>query len=363
MLLDNFAMKPDPDFNRLLKVLRRDGPPDRVPFIELIVGGDAVDEALGTKSVPPTGPHRREIARENQRRSVEFLHRAGYDHVPCSLDVKLALIKHDAPDPSDESRTRSWVTESDNFMSTWEQFEQYPWPRYEDIDFGRLELLAEIMPDGMKVLGQTGGVFEYSSRIIGYETFCYLLLDNRELVQAVVDRVGQHLLGIYQTMVQPDIVGACWVSDDMGFKTQTMISPTDLRELIFPWHKRLAEVIHDSGKPVLLHSCGNLSAVMDDLIDDVGIDAKHSFEDVIGPVTDFKEQYGDRVGVLGGIDVDFLCRRSEAEIRQYVRRVLDACAPGGGYALGTGNSVANYVPTENYLAMLEEGWNYGRNST
>ena len=363
MLIDRFSMKPDPDFNRLLKVLRREGPPDRVPFIELIVGGHAVDEALGTKSVPVTGPHRREIARENLRRSVEFFHRAGYDYVPCSPDVKLTMVKHDAPDPSDPSRQRSWVTESDSLVSNWEQFEKYPWPRYEDIDFGRLEILAEIMPDGMKVLGQTGGVFEYSSRILGYETMCYLLLDDRELVQAVVDRVGQHLLGIYQTMVQSDIVGTCWISDDLGYKAQTMISPTDLQKLIFPWHKQLAEVIHNSGRPALLHSCGNLSAVMDDLIDEVGIDAKHSFEDVIQPVTEFNRQYGDRVAVLGGIDLDFLCRHSEAEIRTYVRNVLDECAPGGGYALGTGNSVANFVPTENYLVMLDEGWRWGRNGT
>jgi uroporphyrinogen decarboxylase len=97
---------------------------------------------------------------------------------------------------------------------------------------------------------------------------------------------------------------------------------------------------------------------MDELIDDVGIDAKHSFEDVITPVADAKRMYGDRIAVLGGIDVDFLCRANEAEVRAYTRSVIDACAPGGGWALGTGNSVANYIPVENYLAMLDEGMQY-----
>jgi uroporphyrinogen decarboxylase len=59
--------------------------------------------------------------------------------------------------------------------------------------------------------------------------------------------------------------------------------------------------------------------------------------------------------LLGGIDVDFLCRASEAEVRARVRRTLEACMPGGGYVLGTGNSVANYIPVDNYLAMLDEG--------
>jgi uroporphyrinogen decarboxylase len=97
---------------------------------------------------------------------------------------------------------------------------------------------------------------------------------------------------------------------------------------------------------------------MDELMDDVGIDAKHSFEDVITPVADAKRLWGDRVAILGGVDMDYLCRHSEEEVRAYTQRVIAACAPGGGYALGTGNTVANYIPIQNYVAMLEEGARY-----
>jgi uroporphyrinogen decarboxylase len=94
---------------------------------------------------------------------------------------------------------------------------------------------------------------------------------------------------------------------------------------------------------------------MPDLINTVGIDARHSFEDTILPVTEAKRLYGDRLAILGGIDVDFLCRADEQSIRQRVRRTLEACMPGGGYCLGTGNTVANYIPVDNYLVMLDEG--------
>ena len=69
--------------------------------------------------------------------------------------------------------------------------------------------------------------------------------------------------------------------------------------------------------------------------------------------------WGVSIALLGGLDVDFLCRASPAAVRARVRATLDACQPGGGYCLGTGNSVANYVPLENYLAMLDEGRRYG----
>jgi uroporphyrinogen decarboxylase len=58
---------------------------------------------------------------------------------------------------------------------------------------------------------------------------------------------------------------------------------------------------------------------------------------------------------LGGIDVDFLCRADVGAIRERVRHTLDACLSGGGYCLGTGNSVANYIPLDSYLAMQDEG--------
>jgi hypothetical protein len=68
----------------------------------------------------------------------------------------------------------------------------------------------------------------------------------------------------------------------------------------------------------------------------------------------------ERFDLSGGIDVDFLCRSSESEIRARVRRTAEVYMPGGGWCLGTGNTPANYVPMENYLAMIDEGRRFAR---
>ena len=86
---------------------------------------------------------------------------------------------------------------------------------------------------------------------------------------------------------------------------------------------------------------------------------KDEFNQLRNDDEDFKKQYGNRIAALGGIDVDFLCRASEVEIRRRTRETLDACMPGGGYCLGTGNSVANYIPLDSYLSMVDEGMRYG----
>lgn len=58
---------------------------------------------------------------------------------------------------------------------------------------------------------------------------------------------------------------------------------------------------------------------------------------------------------LGGLDVDFLCRRTKEEIRAYTVEQIEQCFRDGYWALGTGNSLTDYMPVENYLTVLQTG--------
>ena len=108
--------------------------------------------------------------------------------------------------------------------------------------------------------------------------------------------------------------------------------------------------MHDTGKPFLLHSCGCIFNVMDDIIA-AGIDAKHSNEDQIAPFSYWVEQYGDKIGNFGGIDTDAVCRLSEPDMFAYIKDVVDCALGHGGFAFGSGNSIPDYVPTDGFLAM------------
>jgi uroporphyrinogen decarboxylase len=147
-------------------------------------------------------------------------------------------------------------------------------------------------------------------------------------------------------------VGALIVNDDWGFKTQTMIAPETLRQFVFPWHKKIVETIHLNGKHAILHSCGNLSDVIDDIVDDMKFDAKHSFEDIILPVEQAWQQWHGRIAIMGGIDMDFLVRSEPDTIKERCRKILELTG-SEAYALGSGNSIPTYVPIKNYLAMIE----------
>ncbi|MFH1005924.1 MAG: uroporphyrinogen decarboxylase family protein [Candidatus Latescibacterota bacterium] len=347
---------PDPDFSRLRTVLLRQGEPDRIPFYELFADKEIMEAVLG-HSLPDlaiTGGSQREAY---WKAVIQFYYQLGYDYVPVGAQIDLPrdniLLGKDTAPLAHSSR--GWQDEHRGVIETRRDFQDYPWPDCSRVDLSDIRWVARNLPPGMKVIAQSPGVLENVMWLMGYEPFSYALTDDPELVGDMFERIGTLLAAVHRKMAAEQGIGALCMGDDMGYKTGTLVSPSQLRHYVFPWQKKIAEAAHAHDLPMILHSCGNLDAIMDDLIDEVGIDAKHSYEDVIMPITEAKRLWGDRVAVLGGVDMNLLTQGSENQVRARVREIVQACGPGGGFALGTGNSVANYIPVANYLAMLDEG--------
>ncbi len=358
-----FAVSVTPDWEALVRCIRREGTPKRVHNIELFLDAE-VQEAVCRRydilaGLDPTDPY------FDLKRQIAIQRFLGYDYVRCgveNLDMPLNRSKVDDTADLQRANGRNYMEEHHGPITTWAEFEAYPWPDPAKATTRALEWYEKNLPDDMCVIGSGGFAHfaEYVTWLMGYETLCYALYDQRDLVTAISEKLIWMYDIIVQRILQFDRVKIIWGSDDMGFKTGTLISPKDTRTFVLPGHKRMAEFSHQAGRPYLLHACGNLTTIMPDLINDVKIDARHSFEDTIETVVEAKRKYGDRIALLGGLDVDFMCRSDEQAIRRRVRETLDICQPGGGYCLGTGNSVANYIPLDNYLAMLDEGRRYSR---
>jgi uroporphyrinogen decarboxylase len=356
-----FKRNVTPDGEGLLANLRREGTPRRAHLLELFLD-EEVKAAIcgqfgladGLRRDDPFFTQKREIA------SQRFL---GYDYVLAQLPVWwLARNPLKTKDTAELPREggRAYMDEHRGPIMSWEDFEKYSWPDPAAASSAVLEWYEKNLPDDMCLISDSYAyVFEFLFALMGYEPLCFALAEQRDLVAAIAGKIREIVRGTMQRLGQFKRIRAVWGMDDMGFRTGTLISPADLREFVLPVHKMAAEMAHVNGWLYLLHSCGNLREIMPDLIDDVKIDAKHSFEDTIERVTDAKRAYGDRIALLGGIDIDFLCRGDERAIRRRVRQTLDVCLPSGGYCLGSGNSIANYVPLDNYLAMIDEARSYG----
>jgi len=355
--LDN----PDPDFAKLERVLKGEQDPDRVHVVELLIDDEVLRSITTFILDEPWSPRTADAQDPYFQQLCTVYYRMGYDYVPIVMWPH-TWKNHPRPrirrarDTAVLSRgEREWVDQSRGLVSSLEEFDQFPWNKIQP-DYAPYEVVARNLPDGMRIIAQSTLFEHVLERVLGYEGIFYLLVDNQELVGEVFSRWGQKLYEFYESVVSMEEVGAIWHADDLGYRTSCLVSPDVLRQHVFPWFKKYAALAHAHGKTFWLHSCGNhfKPGIIEDFIEDIGIDAFHSFQDTIMHVGDFKAKYGDRVATLGGVDMDQLARLDEARLRRYIRDILERCVPGGRYALGSGNSIANYVPLQNYLTMLEE---------
>jgi uroporphyrinogen decarboxylase len=331
-----------PNFDNILKVLNNEIP-DRPTLFEFFLNQPLYCKIAGIAEQDPAP----------KDAVVKAFLSVGYDY---------ATIMPDFSFPGQEIAHEKTISLNEGVSITnWEDFEKYPWPDADQVNYGELDLLAKLLPNGAKLIAHgPGGVLENVITLLGYDNICFLLLDDRELFKNVVDKVGACLVRYYERVGESDAVGAMISNDDWGFKNQPMLSPDDMREYIIPWHIKIVEAIHGHAKPAILHSCGNLACLMDDIIDVCKYDGKHSYEDAITPVEEAYELWGERIAILGGIDLDFLCRASVVEITERAEKLLQLTANRGGFALGSGNSIPYYVPDEKYFAMIKAatGFNY-----
>ena len=333
------ARKFVPDFNNILAVLDRKAP-NRPTLFEFFLNDDLY-AGLGGRTSPTDDTDR-------CRLMIQAFHAAGYDYTTLhASSFSFPTGQHmDAGKKSYSQNHEGLVTDRNSF-------DRYPWPDPDACDTSRIATLAPELPEGMKfIVYGPGGVLENVIMIVGYEDLCYLMIDDMPLVEDIFEAVGSRLVRYYKKVAGHDSVGALISNDDWGHSTQTMFSTDIMRKLVVPWHAEIAKTIHAAGKPAILHSCGQLIEVMDDIIDTIGYQAKHSYEDKILPVEQAYEKWHDRIAILGGIDLDFVCRGEPEAIWQRSVDMLERTASRGGYALGSGNSIPYYVPTENYLAMI-----------
>lgn len=335
-----------PDYNNVIKAALNKKP-DRIPFYEHQIANEIISEVMNTELNSPETYADSEL---DEYFSVycSFFKKLGYDTVSFErilsgiMPGNGALYGHET----------GCIKNMDDYLN-------YPWDNLKNFYFEKntryFDALERNMPEGMKAIGGVGnGIFECVQDIVGYMNLCYIKIDDIELYKALFSRVGDVLYEIWAEFLKrySDLFCVLRMGDDLGFKTNTLLPPDDIINFIIPKYKKIISMIHSYNKPFLLHSCGNIFSIMDELID-AGIDAKHSNEDEIAPMNIWYEKYGSQIANFGGVDADILCRYKKEDIVSYVTNIYNLAKAQNGIALGSGNSIPDYMPVENYLTMIE----------
>lgn len=334
-------IKIDPQFERFKEALYCKQP-DRVPLFDFVISKEIKEKFLGK---PIT----------NLEEEVEFWVNAGYDFVV--LNVSYPYLTKTLE--SQEKDGRQWRDEHVGLIGTMRDFETYPWPDPKRLDYSELEEVEAYLPKGMKVVTVAGNFYETSVALLGFENFVLSLVDNIDLVERVFNRVAEIAFGIFQKVIEMPTVGAIVTGGDIAYAGGTMVNPEFLKKYVFPWYKKQGDIARINAKPLIHHSDGNLWKVMDDLIE-TGINAFHPFEPKAMDINQVKKRYGNKICILGNINVDDLSRDTPDKIEAQVKKRIQEIGKGGGYCVASSNSIPNYVKIENYRAMINATFKYGR---
>ncbi len=334
-----------PDYRHFLELMKNRRP-ERLPLYEHIISPAFMEKIVGCKFAELENGDRTDIA-EYCRRHCNFFRDMTYDTVSYEVCIGNVL-------PGEMA-----ICGGQGPIQSRADFESYPWKElpaiYWDFAAPRFESLIAAMPPGMKAVGGVGnGVFELAECLVGLEHLPFMQADDPELYSRLFTAIGNLMAEIWEEFMKRfgrNFV-ACRFGDDLGFKSSLLTNPATVREQILPQYEKVIKIVHANNGLFIWHSCGCIFEIMDDVIA-LGIDAKHSNEDAIAPFDRWIADYGGKIALLGGFDLDFICSKTPDEIFTKVledgRRFWQSAR---GYALGSGNSIPDYVPPENYLAMI-----------
>jgi len=352
------------DFERVRRAMFREEGLDRVPLFEMSVHADLKASILGG-------------AVRTLEDEVAFWCTAGYDFVSIRAGVR-SIVRGHHPVVKQWQRARrgeagnpgtsGWVVEGEALIRDRRDLQDFPWPAPEDLggysDYGAMDVYLATMqlrlPSDMKLLVQLGYLFMGAWQLMGFNNFMFQLADDPAFVQEVIDRLGASQLAVLEILLQYGCVGTIWLPDDLCYNSGPVVSPRTYGKYVYPWYVRIVARCHEAGMPVGFHSDGDLTRLLPDLVA-CGFDCIHPFEPPLNDIVAVKRAWGHRISVAGNIDLRGpLSRGTPGEVEAEVREKAAALAPGGGWLLGSSNSIPDFVPVENYKALLTAGLKYGR---
>ena len=362
----------NPDFkNRLLKTIFCEGEADRVPIMEAGIARPIKERFLG----------RTIITVEDE---IEFWAAAGYDFIPLEAGLRTiidAAIHHEetgrfernVPDPpivaaaklfaveklsgyglttvNDDGSPRSWAPEGQGIINSLQDLADFPWPAAKDMDYSLFETIRGCLPPGMGVLCNGGAIFSSVMLMMGVMNCLLGMTRGTELFTRLLQRVEQFQLDVIDVLLETGGVDGIWINDDMGFQSGPLVNPKLYEQYTFPIYREIKRRVARKSLPLLLHSDGNITKLLPALAK-IGFNAIHPIQPECMDILKARELVGDHVCLIGNLSLGFpLGTGTPEDVVRETTLLIRKAAPGGKYCFSSGNSIPDYVPYENWLAM------------
>lgn len=247
----------------------------------------------------------------------------------------------------------------EGYFKSFEDFEQFPpleadTPRRER--YFKMMKKAEQEYEGKIVAMPTiWGIFESVWQSFGFVQFSKMLRSGKQFKTLIDDRgkFAVELAKCFMDWAECPIIN---LFDDLGFKGGLLTNPKHVKEHVVPWYKKLCETAKKGGAKVLLHSCGDIETIFEDIVN-AGFAGVHPIEPTTAnpdfDIFKLNEKYGDKIAFIGNVSPQDLADKSPEYIKEASLKLIKELGPNGGYIFSSGHSINPAVKLENFLAMRE----------
>ena len=265
------------------------------------------------------------------------------------------------PDTGDYGTQRTYPLSR---ASTVNDVQHYDWP-----DPSKYDYLSAA--NAAAQLGQTYAVrgpywkplFCQVCDLVGLESTLIMLKTDRLVFEALLDHVFSYTYEYCDRLLQacgPHMPILC-LGDDFATQRGLMINPTDWRRLLKPRFAQLFHLGKSNGKFIWFHSCGDITAILPDLID-IGLDVWETVQLHTLPMSPakLKQEFGKHMTFFGGINTQRLPFASPAEVVEETTRCIEALGSDGGYICGPDHHIKPDVSAQVTIALFSTARAFGK---
>lgn len=257
--------------------------------------------------------------------------------------------------------TRSWIKCPVESRADWEDMKR----RYNPDDPSRL-------PQNPKALGKQlqgrdypitfsfSGPFWQLREWLGFESLCMMFHDDPDFVKEMIAFWEDYITRLLKNALAYVVPDTVLISEDMAYKSFSMISPKMVREFIMPTWKRWGEIIHGAGCPVYDVDSDGFVGELIPLWIESGLNCCCPMEVAAGnDLVEFRRKYGRQIAYTGGVDKRAMAKGGQV-IETEIKR-LEPVIRSGGYIPSCDHGIPPDVSWPNfvyYIKLLAQvtGW-------
>lgn len=243
----------------------------------------------------------------------------------------------------------------------WEAIKKRLQPSYTRVDWVTARALYEKARYEKKFIAYSGiHGYDLCQLYMRSDELLVLLLTDPDWIRDIVETHADLTIEMAKIMMAEGFqFDGAFLYEDMGYRKSSLFSPRTYRQVFKSSDKRLYDFFHAHNMPIILHSCGNVKALIPDLLD-IGLDCLQPLEVKAGmDLVELKREYGDHLAFMGGIDVRAMNAEDPTVIEREIATKIPVAKKGGGYIYHSDHSVPNNVSLAQYQRVMELVRKYG----